>query len=170
MNGQPAEVRECGTCGNVAIGNGPVQCCEQQMDRRERTDAVAAPTLEELLFLVFDISETELEVCLCIMEGGDMTVRELAEQIDHERSVVAEHLRHLTEIGVIDRERRILKQGGHVYVYRPLPPETVRERLTAVFLTWVGEAIEQFATLRQEKVESIAAADMDATWEIFREQ
>lgn len=133
------------------------------------TAAVSGPTLAELLRTVFGMSETELEICLCVMEGGDLTAAELADRVGYDRSVVSRHLNHLAELGVIDKQRRLLKQGGHTYVYRPVAPETVRKRLTEAFVAWVGEGTERLRTLRREKVESIAATDEEPAWKVFRD-
>lgn len=134
-----------------------------------QVDAVADPDLVDILRGVFEMSDTELEVCLCVMESGTMTVKELAEEIDYDRSVIARHLNHLGELGVIEKQRQLLKKGGHVYIYKSVDPEIVRNRLTAAFLTWISSATAEIATLRKEKVESIARSDDDTAWTLFRD-
>ncbi|TQQ79818.1 ArsR family transcriptional regulator [Halonotius terrestris] len=166
---EPPELLSCDQCGNLAVGTGSITCCETTMTPAEPVDAVAKPDLEALLRDVFQMSDTELEVCLCVMEGGTMTVKELAERIDYDRSVISRHLNHLAELGVVEKQRRLIEQGGHVYVYQPVPPETVHERLTAAFVTWVHGATEKIGTLRQEKVASIADIDDEPAWTLFRE-
>jgi predicted transcriptional regulator len=103
------------------------------------------------------------------MEGGTMTVKELADRIEYDRSVVSRHLNHLAELGVVDKQRRLIEQGGHVYVYRPVDPETVRDRLTAAFVTWVQGATAEIAALREEKVADIADVDDEPAWTLFRD-
>jgi len=163
---------ECDTCGGVGIGHNRPHCCEAPMAAVETTDtAVEEPHLETLLQTVFDMSGTELDVCLCVMEGGELTVTELAEQIGYDRSVVARHLNHLADLGVVEKRRRIRPEGGHVYVYTPQPPEIVRERLRGEFLSWVRLATAQLGDLQREKVESIADAGTDERqWTVFQEQ
>jgi len=166
----PPKLRSCDSCGNLAVGNGSISCCEAAMTPVEPVDAVAEPELEELLAAIFQIADTELEVCLCVMEGGTMSVKELATEIDYDRSVISRHLNHLAELGVVDKQRRLIEQGGHLYVYQPVAPEQIRERLTAAFVTWVHGATEQIATLRKEKVASIADSDDQPAWTLFRDQ
>lgn len=166
---EPPELLSCDRCGNLAVGTGAITCCETTMTPAEPVDAVADPELETLLREVFGMSDTELEVCLCVMEGGTMTVKELADRIEYDRSVISRHLNHLAELGVVEKQRRLIEQGGHVYAYRPVDPDTVHERLTAAFVTWVHGAAEQIATLRQEKVASIADLDDEPAWTLFRE-
>jgi len=166
---EPPELLECDNCGNLAVGQGEVRCCDRPMGPAEGSDAVPEPELADLLRTVFDMSDTELEICLCVMEGGDLTVQELADQIGYDRSVVSRHLNHLSELGVVDKQRRILEQGGHTYVYQPVAPEQVRERLTDAFVTWVRGGTDQLGSLRREKVEAIADTGDEPAWEIFRE-
>jgi len=169
------DVFQCQSCGNVGVGTGEIRCCAEPMavvDDRDDTDVVVdQPSLDDLLQTVFDMSDTELDICLCVMEAGELTAKELAEQIDYDRSVVARHLNHLAEMGVVEKRRKILEQGGHVYVYTPNEPETVRRNLQALFLVWVQEAAVQLDALRREKVESIVANDRtDAEWTVFHQE
>lgn len=166
---QSPTLLSCDRCGNLAVGSGSVTCCAATMTPAEPVDAVAEPELDDLLRDIFQMSDAELEVCLCVMEGGTMTVKELAERIEYDRSVVSRHLNHLAELGVVDKQRRLIEQGGHVYVYRPVDPETVRERLTAAFVTWVQGATAEIAALREEKVADIADVDDEPAWTLFRD-
>lgn len=163
---------ECETCGGVGIGHNRPECCDGPMVEADTTEtAVNEPSLETLLQTVFDMSGTELDVCLCVMEGGELTVTELSEQIGYDRSVVARHLNHLADLGVVEKHRRIRPEGGHVYVYTPQPPEMVRERLREEFLSWITLATAQLDDLQREKVESIADAEIDdRQWTVFQEQ
>ena len=167
---QSPTLLSCDRCGNLAVGSGSVTCCAATMTPTEPVDAVAEPELDDLLRDIFQMSDAELEVCLCVMEGGTMTVKELAERIEYDRSVVSRHLNHLAELGVVDKQRRLIEQGGHVYVYRPVDPETVRERLMAAFVTWVQSATEEIVTLREEKVADIAGIEDEPTWTLFRDE
>ena len=170
----PTDAFECESCGNVGLGRGEVRCCGQAM-RSVTVDPddapVSRPTLDDLLRSVFDMSETELELCLCVMEGGELTVKELAERTDYDRSVVTRHLNHLTDLGVLEKRRRLLERGGQVYVYTPVEPEAVRRSLERGFLTWVRQSARLLEDLRREKVESIVERDADdPQWRVFREE
>ena len=166
---EPAQLLSCDHCGNLAIGSGSITCCATEMTATEPVESVDDPSLEDLLRGVFGISDTELEVCLCVMEGGTMTVNELAERIEYDRSVISRHLNDLAALGVIKKQRRLIEQGGHVYVYQPVAPDAVREQLLAAFVSWVHGATNQIMTLQQEKIESIADTDDEPAWKLFRE-
>jgi predicted transcriptional regulator len=169
------DVFQCRSCGNVGIGQGEIGCCDEPMTPVDTVEdpepAVDQPSLDDLLQTVFDMSDTELDICLCVMEAGELTASDLAEQIDYDRSVVARHLNHLAEMGVVEKRRKILEQGGHVYVYTPNAPETVRQNLQELFLVWVQEAAVQLDALRREKVESIVANEHSKPeWTVFHQK
>jgi len=167
-----AEVFECPTCGNVGMGDGGISCCESTMAPVEADDAaVPEPSLEKLLRTVFEMSGAELDICLCVMAGGEQTVRELAERTDYDRSVAARHLNHLAELGVLTKRRRLLKKGGHVYVYAPNSAETVRREFKRQFLVWLEGAAGRLGEVRREKVEGIVdEAGTDSQWTLYHEE
>lgn len=166
------DIFECSTCGNIGMGTQGIICCDEPMGTLTEDDpAIDSPTLEQLLRSVFDISETELAVCLCVMEAGEVTVKELAEEIGYDRSVISRHLNDLVDLGVLHKQRRLLDQGGQIYIYTPADPETVRRSFRRKFLRWVREGAVLIDDLRREKIEAIVEPqEDDADWKIFREQ
>lgn len=172
INEGSTELLECDACGNVGLGQGEITCCGGAMQTLAQADhGVGVPSLDDLLRTVFDMSDTELDVCLCVMEGGEQTVGGLADRIDYDRSVVARHLNHLVELGVIEKRRRLLEEGGHAYVYSPRDPAVVRRRFRELFFQWVQEATGLVEELRREKVESIVEADAEnPQWRVYLEE
>jgi predicted transcriptional regulator len=166
-----ATLFECESCGNLGVGRGDIVCCDSPMERAGGDDTgVEKPSLDQLMRTVFDMSETELDICLCVMEGGEQTVSELAERIGYDRSVVSRHLNHLADLGVVDKRRRLLKEGGQVYVYTPTDPAAVRRSLSGAFAVWVQEAASLIESLSREKVETMVDADeRDPKWTLYRE-
>jgi predicted transcriptional regulator len=132
--------------------------------------AVNQPSLNGLLRTVFDMSDSELDLCLCVMENGEQTVTDLAEKTAYDRSMVSRHLNHLVELGVLDKQRRLLEKGGHVYVYSPKESATIRDNFRSGFLNWVQEATACIETVSREKVESIVDTDSEEPqWRIYQE-
>lgn len=162
----------CDACGNLGVGDGGISCCEGPMGRVAVSDeAIDDPALEDLLRNVFGMSDAALDVCLCVMAGGPKTVRELAAEIGYDRSVVARHLNHLADLGVVEKHRRLLEDGGHVYVYAPTDPNVVRDRFRQLFLGWVQRADDELAALRREKVEAIVEAESrEPQWRIYQKK
>ena len=171
ISGRGADVFRCNACGNVGIGHGEIICCDGPMRPVEGPeDPVEEPSLEALLQTVFDMSSTELDICLCVMEGGDQTVQELAESTDYDRSVVSRHLNHLVDLGVLEKQRRLLREGGFVYVYSPKGEDAVRRSLERRFLAWLKAAFGQLDALRRKKVEGIVETEGSTEWKIYREE
>ncbi|MFB6089943.1 MAG: helix-turn-helix domain-containing protein [Halobellus sp.] len=152
----PPELVRCPDCDALAVGATDATCCGESMEPVGPGAPVDEPSLETLLDTVFGISDTELELCLCVMEGGEVTVSELADRVDVDRSVVARHLSDLVDLGLVERERRLLRQGGHVYVYAPVPEATVRDRLATAFAAWVEAAATELDAVSREKIEAMA--------------
>lgn len=171
MDDSDAALVACEGCGGLGFGRGEMTCCAGPMEPVDAADdAIEAPALGDLLTAVFDMSETALDVCLCVMEGGDQTAQALADRIDYDRSVVARHLNHLVDLGVVEKRRQVLDGGGHVYVYSPRPEDVVRRQFRTLFLTWVRSAAGRIDELRREKVESIVEGDEEPQWTVYRRE
>lgn len=151
-------VRECPECGSLAFGDEFVTCCGGRMNSVEASPVVH-PDLKTVLRDVFGISETGLEVCICLMEDGEATSADIAERLDIDRSTVGRQLNHLADIGLLEKRQRLLKDGRYVHVYSPVPVEEVRERLTVGLYAWVGEALELVENVNREKVKALTRAD-----------
>jgi predicted transcriptional regulator len=165
------DVFECDDCGNVGLGDGDITCCGSPMSRVDADPAVPEPSLGDLLGAVFGMSDAELDICLCVMEGGEQTAQELADRTDYDRSVAARHLNHLAELGVLEKRRRLLKAGGHIYVYAPRSAETVRREFKRQFLVWLEGAAGRLGEVRREKVEDLVDAERtDSQWTLYHEE
>lgn len=165
-----ATLFECETCGNLGIGQGEIVCCDGPMEPvDDEAASVEEPSLDELMRTVFDMSETELDICLCVMEEGELTVPNLAERVGYDRSVVARHLDHLVDLGVIDKHRRLLEEGGQIYVYTPNGADLVARRLTGEFARWVQDATSLIESISREKVEAMVEHDTETPqWKIYQ--
>ncbi len=122
--------------------------------------AVATPSLEEVLRVVFGIGvgEREIYVALAARECG--SAGDLADDLDRDRSNVNRYLNSLFQKGLVTRRRRILQSGGHVYQYSARPPEEVRGLLRAGLREWTGTASEHIDDIVAD-IES-DRAEMDA--------
>lgn len=107
----------------------------------------AEPGFQEVLRCVFGIQDHEARLYLELLEAPDSTVAELAEAVDRDRSNVNRGLTTLLDKGLVDRRRRLLDSGGHVYQYRATPPEEARELMHQTLDEWsayVHEKIDEF--------------------------
>lgn len=153
------EVHECRECGAISFDEAP-SCCGASTEPVE-AEPVEHPDLAVVLREVFGISETGLKVCLCLMEEGESTAAEIAERLDIDRSTVGRQVNHLTDVGVLDKRQQLLKDGGYVHVYSPVPVDEVRRRLTVGLYAWVDEALDIVEHVNREKLDALARADGD---------
>lgn len=151
-------VKECPDCERIILGsNGDQsQCCERRPRRVEMDDVeTESPALEDILGIVFGMNETGLDVCLCVMDAGEMTTQEIAAELDIDRSHVSRHLNHLVALGVLEKRDRLLEQGGRVNIYTPASLDTVRRNFTLGLVAWFVEAVDVIEGVSREKVEAI---------------
>jgi predicted transcriptional regulator len=157
-NGANCEAYQCGECASVTFGDPDPTCCGESMSPID-SESVVSPDLAVVLRDVFGVSETGLNVCLCLMEAGESTASDVADELGIDRSTVTRQLNHLTGVGALEKRQRLLEGGGYVNVYSPVPVEEVRERLTAGLFAWTEEALDLVEHVNREKLDALARAD-----------
>src|SRR5699024_11530038 len=96
-------------------------------DRKEISNIFQEPTSEqEALLAVFDLDTSHIRTYIAVVEKPNSKVNAIAEILDRHRRYVGKSLRTLYESGFVRRERVTFDTGGYGYVYRPMPPETIR--------------------------------------------
>lgn len=98
---------------------------------------VDEPEFQHVMECVFGIQSHECRAFLVLIEVPGSTVAELASHLDRDRSSVNRVLATLREKGLVNRERRLLPEGGHVYQYSAVPLPEAKDRM--------HEAVEQWA-------------------------
>lgn len=76
-----------------------------------------------------------------------VTIDELAEQVDRERSTVYRSVQRLLNAGLIQKEQINYDQGGYYHVYKPADPEAIREDMQRLLNDWyaeIGQLIQEF--------------------------
>lgn len=164
--GTDLELVRCPDCDAISLrtAGDDSPCCERPVERLD-PDAVPieSPALEDILGVVFGMTGTELDVCMCVMEGGEVTTSEIAERIGVDRSHVSRHLNHLVDLGVLEKQERLLERGGRVHVYSPADLETVRRNFTLGLFAWWADAVEEVEEISREKVEAITELTGDTS-------
>lgn len=118
-------------------------------ERMEELMLVDEPEFRHVLECVFDVRDHESRTYLALLEMPGSTVVELAEELDRDRSNVNRSLGTLVEKGLVERERRLLDSGGHVYQYTAVPLPEARERMHDAVEEWserVHERIDEFGS------------------------
>ena len=146
-------IYECRSCGDYQLGTTAPTCCDDPMAEIDASVPIESPDEETLMRSVFGISETELEVCRHLMTEGEATVKELTAAVDRDRSVVTRHLNDLVDLGVVEKQSRVLSDGGRVNVYSHRSVEAVRRQFKLGLYAWLTDAVDVIDELSEEKVE-----------------
>lgn len=120
--------------------NGPEESMEELM-------LIDEPEFQHVMECVFRIRDRESRTYTTLLQTPGSTVAELAEDLDRDRSNVNRSLSALKEKGLIERERRLLDSGGHVYQYTAVALPEAKERMHEAVDTWseqVHKRIEEF--------------------------
>jgi predicted transcriptional regulator len=173
MDIEELTIMECPDCEKITLGGADErsECCDRRLRPAETEEiGIESPGLGDLLGMVFGMNETELDVCLCVMDVGEATTRDIAAELDVDRSHVSRHLNHLVDLGVLEKRERLLEAGGRVNVYTPASLETVRRNFTLGLVTWFTEAVDVIEGLSREKVEAIEElADGPSEFTIYQD-
>ncbi|MFO7833910.1 MAG: helix-turn-helix domain-containing protein [Halohasta sp.] len=105
------------------------------------------PEFAHILSCVFGIRDHESRSYLVLLEHPGITVEELADILERDRSNVNRSLSALREKGLVERERRLLDPGGYVYQYTAVDLPTAKTMLHDSLDEWasaVHDAIDEF--------------------------
>lgn len=160
---------ECSSCGRLARGPG-VTCCGESMEAVETNVTYDAPEPMQVTKAVFGISSTELALCKVLMAEEQATVGDLAAEISRDKSVAMRHLDHLVELGVVEKESRVRREGGRENVYSSVPLDEIHRSFRLGLLAWLDDAEELLDELSREKLQTmIEQADSDPDEDSVRE-
>jgi len=89
------------------------------------------------------------KVCFqALVEAGEpLTVDEIAESIDRERSTAYRAVQRLLQTGVIGKDQINYDQGGYYHVYSPTDPSQITDEMQRTLNDWyakVGQLIQEF--------------------------
>jgi len=76
-----------------------------------------------------------------------LTIDEIAEAVDRERSTAYRAVQRLLQAGFIQKEQVNYDQGGYYHVYRPNDPEKVTDDMQRMLNDWyakMGQLIQEF--------------------------
>jgi len=76
-----------------------------------------------------------------------LTIDDLAEVVDRERSTVYRAVQRLLEAGFVEKEQINYEHGGYYHVFKPANPSEVRENMQRMLNDWyakMGQLIQEF--------------------------
>lgn len=105
---------------------------------------------EGLLECFHDLKEIDKNVFRLLNETDQpLTVDEIADEIDRERSTAYRAVQRLLQVGFIQKEQINYDQGGYYHVYRPRDADEITREMQRMLNDWyakMGQLIQEFET------------------------
>ncbi|WP_336037712.1 helix-turn-helix domain-containing protein [Halobacterium yunchengense] len=105
---------------------------------------------EGLLECFHGLKHLDKEVFRTLVATDDpLTVDEIAEAVDRERSTAYRAVQRLLKAGFIQKEQVNYDQGGYYHVYRPTDPSNIADDMQRLLNDWyakMGQLIREFET------------------------
>jgi len=115
---------------------------------------------EGLLECFYGLKELDLVVFDELADAQEaLTVDEVAERVDRERSTAYRSVRRLVDTGFVEREQINYDQGGYYHVFTLTDPDEVADELNRMLNDWyakMGQLIDQY---REEYDQPAVAAN-----------
>jgi predicted transcriptional regulator len=76
-----------------------------------------------------------------------LTIDEIAEKVDRERSTAYRAVQRLLQAGFIQKEQVNYDQGGYYHVYKPTDPSNIADNMQRLLNDWyakMGQLIQEF--------------------------
>jgi predicted transcriptional regulator len=103
---------------------------------------------EGLLECFHGLKELDKECFRALVEAEDaLTVDEIAEVVDRERSTAYRAVQRLLQTGFIEKNQINYDQGGYYHVYSPTDPSQIADDMQRMLNDWyakMGQLIQEF--------------------------
>ena len=120
---------------------------------------------EGLLECIHGLKGLDKEIFQVLTERSEpLTVDEIAEAVDRERSTAYRSVQRLLQSGFVQKEQVNYEQGGYYHVFRPTDPDRIADDMQRMLNDWyamMGQLIGEFREKYGEMVDepSTAAAE-----------
>ena len=111
--------------------------CEPESEPPARIPSPSAATVART---VLGLRSQDLATYDAVSSQPGASTKELAAELDRDRSNVNRSLTRLDEAGLVCRQRRLLDGGGYFYAYFAEPSEIVTDRLDEALDRWTEAA------------------------------
>ncbi len=105
---------------------------------------------EGLLECFHGLKQLDREVFQTLVGTGEpLTVDEIADHVDRERSTAYRAVQRLLTAGFIQKEQVNYDQGGYYHVYKPTDPAEIADNMQRLLNDWyakMGQLIQEFET------------------------
>ena len=141
------------------MSNGIVQCSQNPFVTRPSTTLYEMSQsmvqqlqqdmeCEGLLECIHGLKQLDKECFRALVESPEpLTIDELAEQVDRERSTAYRSIQRLLQSGFIQKEQVNYDQGGYYHVYYPTDPSQIASDMQRRLNEWyakMGQLIQEF--------------------------
>ncbi|KAA9395806.1 MarR family transcriptional regulator [Haloarcula sp. CBA1130] len=103
---------------------------------------------EGLLECFHGLKELDKECFRALVEAEEpLTVDELADAVDRERSTAYRAVQRLLQTGFIEKDQINYDQGGYYHVYSPTDPSQIADEMQRMLNDWyakMGQLIQEF--------------------------
>lgn len=117
---------------------------------------------EGLLECIHGLKQLDKECYQVMVESDEpLTIDEVAERVDRERSTAYRSIQRLLQSGFIQKEQINYEQGGYYHVYSPTDPTQIANDMQRMLNDWyakMGQLIQEFED-KYEHVDGTAQAE-----------
>ena len=118
---------------------------------------------EGLLECFHGLKELDKE-CFRALVGAEepLTVDEIADAVDRERSTAYRAVQRLLQTGFIEKNQINYDQGGYYHVYSPTDPSKIADDMQRLLNDWyakMGQLIQEFETKYEQSDSQAPAAE-----------
>ena len=103
---------------------------------------------EGLLECIHGLKQLDKECYRVLVETGEpLTIDEIADEVDRERSTAYRAIQRLLQSGFIQKEQINYEEGGYYHVYRPTDPDVVADEMQRMLNDWyakMGQLIQEY--------------------------
>ena len=118
---------------------------------------------EGLLECFHGLKELDKECFRALVEAEEpLTVDEIAEAVDRERSTAYRAVQRLLQTGFIEKNQINYDQGGYYHVYMPTDPSQIADEMQRMLNDWyakMGQLIQEFENKYEQADASTPTAE-----------
>ncbi len=118
---------------------------------------------EGLLECFHGLKELDKECFRALVDAEEpLTIDEIAEAVDRERSTAYRAVQRLLQTGFIEKEQVNYDQGGYYHVYSPTDPSHIAADMQRMLNDWyakMGQLIQEFENKYEQSGTSAPAAE-----------
>ena len=116
---------------------------------------------EGLLECIHGLKELDKEIFRVLTERSEpLTVDEIAEAVDRERSTAYRSVQRLLGSGFVQKEQVNYDQGGYYHVFRPTDPDEIADDMQRMLNDWyakMGQLMGEFREKYERQQQAIEA-------------